>query len=316
MERRKLQATGGSSLTLTLPKAWLEKWQLKSKDEVFVSSVGPTLIIKPSHRSRQQSGITIALDDKAPEWVQREIIAAYIAGADKILLKATRITPQQNHIVRQTIQLLFGFEILEETSTSIVAHNVIDNTLFPVAETTRRIFSISRSMFEDALEAAQTGDRELADDIMLRDYEVNKFVYAIKRRFVQIIEGRAEGNPAEVNFYNNIASRLERVGDRSVSIAELASNDRTGQVKLSSSFPKIRSAITNLLDQVEDLLNNPDIELAHKILDQNKQLEPLMYSSIRMKQSYEGAVVEFSLDRLRGHLMNIAELTIDYLMQP
>lgn len=315
MEKRRLQATGGSSLTLTLPKAWLERWKLKSKDEVLVNVVGSSLIIKPAGRSRLLTARSINLDDKAPQWVQREIIGAYINGLDKIVLEAKQITPQQNQIVRQTVQLLFGFEILEETSTIIVARNVTDNALFPVAESARRIFAISRSMFEDALRAAQTGDKELAHDIVLRDHEVNKFAYAIKRRFVQIINGCAEGNPIEVDYYRSVASRLERVGDRAVSIAELATNNQTGQVMLSSSFPKIRTAMTDLLDQIEELLNKPNIKLAHKILDQNNKLEPLMYSSTRMKQSYEGGIIEFNLDRLRGHLMNISELTVDYLMQ-
>jgi hypothetical protein len=53
---------------------------------------------------------------------------------------------------------------------------------------------------------------------------------------------------------------------------------------------------------------------AHKILDGDHELERLIYSSKRMKQSYEGALIEDSLDRLRGYLMNIAELTIDYTL--
>ena len=70
-----------------------------------------------------------------------------------------------------------------------------------------------------------------------------------------------------------------------------------------------------LLDDIENLLQNPNIVLAHHILDKNPELSEVIYSSNRIKKIYEGAVVEDSLDRCRGRLMNIAELTIDYLIQ-
>jgi phosphate uptake regulator len=315
MEKRRLQATGGSSLTLTLPKVWLERVDLKSKDEVLVNAIGPVLVIKPANRSRQQISLTIGMDGKQPEWVLREMIGAYIAGADKIVLEAERITPEQNQIVRRTTSKLFGFEILEETSSFIVSHSIVDDTLFPVAESVRRVFAISSGMFQDALTAAQAGDKALAGDIIQRDQEVNKFVYAIKRRFIQISDGRADGDFVEVNYYRSVATQLERVGDRAVIISELASAERTEEVQLSKSFPKIRAAVIDLLQELGELIAHPTMERAHEILDRNAKLEPLMYSSKRMKDSYEGAVMEDSLDRLRGHLMNIAELTIDFLMQ-
>lgn len=315
MERRRLQATGGSSLTLTLPKVWLERWQLKSKDEVLINASGPTLLIKPASRMQRQTAIEINLDDKKPAWIVREIIGAYIAGADRIVLEAKRINPAQNGTVRQTIQQLFGFEILEESSHSIVAHSVVDNALFPVTENTLRIFTICRSMLIDALRAAESGDKELAHDVILRDQEVNKLVYTIERRFAQVATGRAEGSIIEVNYYSNIATQFERIGDRAVKVAGLVTQDLTGPIELSTSFPAIRDGITSLFDEVGDLLKTPTVAAAHQILDQNAELEPLMYSSKRIKQTYEGAVVEDSLDRLRGRLMNVAELTIDYQMQ-
>lgn len=95
-------------------------------------------------------------------------------------------------------------------------------------------------------------------------------------------------------------------------LTELASEDRTETAQLSGTFPVIKDRVHELLKDVEDMVRDLDKRLAHKILDTDKDLEGLIYSSKRMKQSYEGAIIEDSLDRLRGYLMNIAELTIDY----
>ena len=300
---------------MTLPKGWLKRWQMKSKDEVLITTNGPTLQIKPASYSPQEMTAIVTCDDKKSEWIVREIIGAYISGADKIILSATRITPDQNETIRQTVQQLFGFEILEESSSVIVARNVVDDTLFPVAENTRRVFDITRSMLVDALRAAQEGDRELGNDVVLRDQEVNKLVYTIERRFTQVAGGRSEGNLNEINYYSGVATQLERIGDRAVIIGNLATKELTGPVQVSNSFPAIVDGITGLFDRVGELLKNPGMTAAHEILDSNSELEPLMYSSKRIKQTYEGALVEDTLDRLRGRLMNVAELTIDHLMQ-
>lgn len=312
MKKRKLQATGGSSLTLTLPKSWTSRWKLKSKDTVLVDIDGSSLVIKPAGRIRNEMALDISIDGMADEWVLREIIGAYVAGADKITLRSDRISPQQNSLIRQASQLLFGFEILEESSRKIVVRSILDNAKFPVSESTLHIFMIVRGMFEDALIAAQNGDKELATDIKQRDYEVNKQLHAIERSFQEILRGKIEGDLNEVNFYCNIAVQLERVGDHAVKIAELASEDRTRTAQLSSTFPVIKDRVNELLKDVESMVRDLDKKQAHKVLDTDKELEHLIYSSKRMKQSYEGAIIEDSLDRLRGYLMNIAELTIDY----
>lgn len=314
MEKRKLQATGGTSLTLTLPKAWTNQVGLQSKDEVTVASNGQSLVVKPAVRSKH--GITIELPiEKAPNaWITREIIAAFIYGADKVSLYSSRITPSQNQAIRQTIQLLFGFEILEETSQTITARSVVDDTKFPVSESTLRIFVMASDMFQDALHAAQTGDIELANDITMRDYEVNKFLYAIKRQFQEILSGKVDGELASVNYYHSVAIQLERIADHAVKIAELASSNRTDFVKLSTTFPAIQFGVRQSLKDVEAMVRQLDKVQAHKFLDGDQDLEQLLYGSKHMKQSYEGALIEASLDRLRGYLMNIAELTIDYTL--
>lgn len=307
-----MQSTGGASLTLTLPKAWISRLKLRSKDEVLVNDSGPVLVIRPADKAKQEVAIDIAVDDAPNEWFIREMIGAYIAGADKIALRSHRITPSQNQAIRQAVQLLFGFEILEETSQKIVARTVLDDAMFPVSESTLRIFVIVRSMFADSLKAAQTGDKDLANDIKLRDYEVNKLLHAIKRQFQQISSGKIEGNLEEVSFYRSVAIQLERIGDHAVKIAGLAGTDRTEPVKLSSTFPTIQKRANQLLKDAEAMVRGLDKSQAHNILDSDKELERLIYGSKHMKQSYEGALIEDSLDRLRGYLMNIAELTIDY----
>ena len=53
-----------------------------------------------------------------------------------------------------------------------------------------------------------------------------------------------------------------------------------------------------------------DKSLAHKILDKNSTIEKMIALSRNVKSLNEMIVVD-SLDRLRGYVMNLAEITID-----
>jgi len=310
-----LQATGGASLTLTVPKTWAHSHNLSSKDEVIISASSSALTIRPAGKSKQEVTAEIIIDNIPHAWLVRELIAAYIAGADKMTFRSRRITTEQNEAIRQAVQLLFGCEIFEETSQKIAVRTIFEDNRFPASESTLRIFSIVSSMFEDALKAARTGDQALATDVKLRDQEVDKFVHAIKRQYNAVVSGKLEGAIEEVSFYRSVATQLERIGDHALKIAELASINRTEPVKLSSTFPTIQSRMQQLLRDAEAMVRALNKRQAHQILDSDSELERLIYSSERLKLSYEGALIEDSLDRLRGYLMNIAELTIDYLFK-
>ncbi len=312
MELRKLQSTGGASLTLTLPKQWVNKWKLKGKDEVFVTQNGHTLIVTPVTKNRDETTFNINVDEVTESWLVRESIAAYIAGADKINFRSNKMSPAQNQIIRKAVQLLFGFEILEETSQKIYVKNIFDDYKLSVPQSTHKIFLITKSMFEDSLKAIQNGDKNLASDIELRDNEVNKLLYVIKRQFYSLLSGKSDGNLAELSYYQGVAVQLERIADHAVKIASLAHLDGSKRLSLSSNFSTIEATVHRLLNEVEEVVNSLDKIHAHKILDTNTVLERLIYGSKQMKKSYEGALIEDSLDRLRGYLMNIAELTIDY----
>lgn len=301
-------------MTLTLPKSWVDRWALRSKDEVFVNETKGGLTIQPASRTKRDLIYRFDLDGKSSSWIEREMIGSYIAGADRIELASKRITSEQNQIIRQTIRLFFGFEIVRETSDTIVARTLLNEMSFSIPENTIGVFQMVRSMFEDALVAAQDGDKELATDIIQRDHEVNKIVYAIKRHFQQVLGGKIDNDVAKADFYRSIAGQIERIGDHAVKIAELAGNDRTEPVQLSHSFSSIKKGAEQLLQDTETMLLHFDIDKAHAILDKDHELEQLIFSSKRMKQSYEGAIVEDSLDRLRGYVMNIAERMIDYLV--
>jgi phosphate uptake regulator len=311
MEKRKLQATGGASLTLTLPKSWVDECGLESKDEVLVIPKGKSLEIKPLSLQPVEDKVNINIDGLTEAWLIRELVAAYISGADKIIFRSKNISLIQRQSIQKAVQLLFGFEILEETSKKIYVKNIFDDAKLSIPQSTQKIFFITRTMFQDALKAVQSGDENLATAISQRDFEVNKLLYGVKRQFNSLLKGKTEGSINEINYYVNVAVQLERIADHAVQIAN-TTDEASVQGSAYKNFPAIESRVSELFDDAEKVVKSLDKTLAHKILDEDGILKRLITDSGQAEQSLSGVLVQNSLDRLRGYIMNIAELTIDY----
>ncbi len=311
MEKRKLQATGGASLTLTLPKAWVSDNGLRSKDQVLIIPDGQALVVKPLSAQASESKIDIDVDSLTGDWLARELVSAYISGADKITFRSKKISPAQRAIIQKALQLLFGFEILEETSKKIYIKNIFDDAKLSVPESTQKIFLIARTMFEDALKAAANGDQNLALAIEQRDLEVNKLLCVVRRQFYSLLKGKTEGSVAELGYYVDVAIQLERIGDHAVQIAKVAAAS-SKPLSPYANFQDIQTQVKDLFDDTDKVVTTLDKSLAHKILDQDEALRRLVGGPAGAKKSSERLLIENSLDRLRGYIMNIAELTIDY----
>ena len=311
MEKRKLQATGGASLTLTLPKAWVSDSGLRSKDQVLVIPDGKALIIKPVSAQASENKVSINVDGMTEAWLARELVSAYISGADKITFRSKKISPVQRQIIQKVLQLLFGFEILEETSKKVYIKNIFDEAKLSVPESTQKIFLIARTMFEDALKAAAAGDKNLALAIEQRDLEVNKLLSVVRRKYYSLLKGKGEGSVTELGYYVDVAIQLERIGDHAVQIAKVAAAS-AAPLSPYTNFHAIEAQVSSLFDDAEKVVHSLDKSLAHKILDQDEALRHLIGGPKRAKKSSERLLIENSLDRLRGYIMNIAELTIDY----
>lgn len=306
-----MQATGGASLTLTLPKAWVSNSGLRSKDQVLVIPEGKALVIKPLSTQSSENKVDINVDGLTEDWLIRELVSAYISGADKITFRSKKISPTQRQIIQKALQLLFGFEILEETSKKVYIKNIFDDAKLSVPESTQKIFLIARTMFEDALKAAADGDKNLALAVEQRDLEVNKLLCVVRRQYYSLLKGKIEGSVVELGYHVDVDIQLERIGDHAVQIAKVAAASAAPLAPYDN-FHLIEAQVRGLFDDAGKVIGSLDKNLAHKILDQDEAFRRLISDSTQAKKSSERLLIENSLDRLRGYIMNIAELTIDY----
>jgi phosphate uptake regulator len=228
VETRKVQVTGGSTYTVSIPKDWATDNGVSAGSEVAFYPEGDSLFMTPRTGDDRTKG-TLDIGDLTGEELVRTVMTMYVSGFDIIALESARITTDQRKTIRQATQGLVGLEVLEETRDRVVIRDLLDSSELSINNAVTRMRLIALSMLEDAVAALIDLDADLARDVIQRDDDVDRLWMVVSRIFRATLRSprAAEelGVSREVCFdYQSAARQLERVADHATKIAHLSLN--------------------------------------------------------------------------------------------
>jgi phosphate uptake regulator len=177
---------GMSSLVVSVPKEWAEKYAL-SKDSrlVLIPQPDGSLALYPeaiSRESPRQITLTIKSDD--PEGLlEQRMMAAYLTDFDEIRILSDEVMAAPvGERIRHTLRLLTGYQIMEADATQFLIQNVARVAEMDLMKALHRIQSIAHSMFKDAVVAVCSCDASLAKTVMSLEEDVFQFYYLINKQ--------------------------------------------------------------------------------------------------------------------------------------
>ena len=256
-----------------MPKSWIEKNSLKKGDLISVNDDGYELVLSASQQEKKPDAKEIDIDAKGKniELLKGEIVSSYLNGYDTINIlfeNYNKEVPKMKDIMRN----LSGLEIMEQTSTRIVAKNLININEISIKNILRRMDIITRAMIEDAILCYR--NQCTYENIYNRDVDVNR-LYFLSCRVIK----NALKNPRiakllgldmwELHSDTLIIVRLEKIADRQKRIARYictASLDRITSAELD----KIHTDISNSYNDVMKSYYNEDKQIALNIDVTNK----------------------------------------------
>jgi phosphate uptake regulator len=190
MELRKVQLTGGSSITVTLPKTWVEKSKILAGDVVgCVEQPDGSLNITPHIKGeRPNQQYTIEIQDAEGNYLFRKIIAAYLTGYDTIRLTSKGpIGTGARQAIRLAVRRIMGLEIVDEQPSSITLQDFLDPREFHIEKALRRMGILTQAMQEEALTALRNPKPELAQSANERDDEVDRLFWLVNKQYHAIL---------------------------------------------------------------------------------------------------------------------------------
>jgi phosphate uptake regulator len=227
METRKVQVTGGSTYTVSLPKEWATGNDVSAGSIVEFHAEEDLLLLSPQRENERVEGTLDISDLDEDHELTRAVMTMYVSGFDVITLETTRISAEQRRVIRNAVQGLVGLEVIEETSERVVLQDLLDSSELSVHNAITRMQLVSITMLEDAIEALITDDDDLAEDVKQRDEDVDRLWYMVSRVFRTVLRDPTAateiGFPRETVFdYQSSARQLERIADHATKIADLS----------------------------------------------------------------------------------------------
>ncbi|RJU99349.1 MAG: phosphate uptake regulator PhoU [Candidatus Poseidoniales archaeon] len=276
---RKLQATGGSTFTLSLPKPWVLHNQLEPRSSLKVDwrPSGALRITPLQQNQRVERHVRINLDEIPRKSLHDHLMGAYISGADVIVVFHSEDQPPTK-IIRRFLRSTRGFEIVEEHVNSTELRCLLNPGDMPLHASLKRMYLLVSSLVRDLQEVFSGGDIDFLSDHEERESEVDSLLYLVERQIRIVFESYQAASRLNVTRgqaleYANLARCLERMMDH-VNNLTLFIIEHTEHI----STLKMTPPILNLplwQESLKELMINIRTQDSHRIETARHQLKTL-----------------------------------------
>ena len=276
VETRKVQVTGGSTYTVSIPKDWANDNDVSAGSRVEFYPEGDSLFLTPRREDERTRG-SLDISELSGDELTRTVMTMYVSGFDVIALESARIGNDQRRTIREATQSLVGLEVLEETGDRIVVRDLLDSSELSIHNAVTRMRLIALSMLEDAVAALGEADEDMARDVIQRDDDVDRLHMVVSRIFRATLRtpkaAEELGLPREICFdYHSSARQLERIADHATKIAHLS-------LELEDEIPEdvyralreLREDAATVIDGGMDALLTDDAEEATRLANDSRE---------------------------------------------
>jgi phosphate uptake regulator len=325
-ETRKIQKIG-NTLYVSIPKSWTDQLQLKHGKKVTLISKNDSIIIYPRTEDTTPREITLRLDSKnSAQSIKRGIIAAYLDGFDTIEVKTeTTFTEDQQDVIRETINSLFGLEVIEVTGDKMMIVCLLKQKM-PINRTITRIHNVIMSMFNETISALEKHNLDLIKGLTRRTQDIKRLFLVTNRLLRSIILFPQPSQTEELTLidcvdYLQILHITNEINENLKTIDEniLPLIDQQLPKSIMELLVKTSTGVKELYDSSIHALLCKDIPLANNVLDTSFDLANLW--NMCLKENKKTKISSLALTNLRliidglehiqQHTHEIANVSID-----
>jgi len=324
-EIRKIQLTGKSTYTVSLPKKWITNMNLKAGSHLVISKqsdssllLTPKDLVKPAKLG--EASINVSQKDD-PGTIMRKIVALYLVGYNLIRIRTEdeRITSLQRNFIKDlTRKKLVGTEIISDSPNEMMLQILLSYPELSVESALRRMCLIAVSMHEDALQALKELNKELARDVIELDDEVDRFSLYIIRQLKAAVQSERVlkdiglSNPRDCLGYRVIAKSVERIADHAVKIAEnVISSDEKVSNSVYQKISEMSSFARTVFDDSIKSLYKKDYLLADNVVAKAKTIASIENEAIGSLSKKVEAVEMSTLRMIMESIRRTAEYASD-----
>lgn len=312
-QTRRIQISGGSTYTISLPKKWIDELGIKNGDNMtIIKNANRSMTLFPgldSEKPAKKAIFTIS-QKESEDSIRRKIIALYLSGYKTIRIntKGVKILPEHSRLIKDLVRKsMIGTEIVESDAESITIQILtrLPELTFDVA--LKRMYLMAANMHREAMEAFKKSDIEYGEEVVRMDDEVDRFSLYMMRTLIMAIQSSSMlydvglERPSDCLNYRTVISRIERIADHAALIAKrLKFLKEPLESKLLKEIESLSNdAILCFENSILALTKKDHVQAEKVASDITKVIEKekeLMYG---MKESKNSTVIKFTLEDIR-----------------
>jgi len=325
-ETRKIQKIG-NTLYVSIPKSWTKQLQLKHGEKVTLVTKDGSISIYPKTGDTRPREITLSLNSKnSAQSIKRGIIAAYLDGFDTIEIKTeTTFTEDQQDVIRETINNLFGLEVIEVTGDTMMIVCLLKQKM-PVNKTINRIHNVIMSMFNETISALEQQNVDLVKGLTRRTQDIKRLFLVTNRLLRSIILFPQPSQTEELTLIDCVdyLQILHITAEITGNLKKIAENiipllDHQLPTPIMELLVETSTGIKELYDSSIQALLCKDIPLANNILDTSFNLANLWSLCLKANKKTEISSLALAnlrliidgLEHIQQHTHEIANISID-----
>jgi phosphate uptake regulator len=326
METRKVQLTGGSTYTVSLPKRWADEHHIEAGRQLSLHPNGDgSLVVRAGPpQGDDETTARVTVDSYTEDNIRRTVQALYAAGLDEFMLTAAgEFSITQRRTITGAATNLVGLEALEETDGRIVFRNLLSSETESVRQSVLQLEYVTIWMHRNAVRAVADADADRAERVIDRDDEADRLFGLVHRRFQRALTSMQEIEQVDFDRqtmfdYYTTARQLERVADHAEKIATIARrlDDPSGVDAIDELVSLAHQSREIVVDAASVLLGDGTVEQAYTVftardalLDAIEPLDRALHDS-SAAETYHLALVVDSVRRTAEYGGNIAEAMI------
>ncbi len=331
-EVRKIQVTGGSTYTISLPKKWIKKAGLgKGSPLSLIHEKNGTLVLMPEGAKkiskRTEAIIKISIEEDM-NTILRKIIATFLIGYNSISIRTKnhQIPSSQATIINNFARrLLVGTEIISDSKNEIMLKVLLSYPELKIQNALRRTSIIASSMHREGITALKELNKELAQDLIRMDDEVDRFsLYVVRllKAAVQdekIIHEIGLSTGQDCLGFRLVTKAIERIADHAVEIAKnILLLKKPLEANLSKSIETMSTSATSVFNDSIDALFKRDYYLAETVVQKAKQISSLEIELLEAitktadrEEAFSLRLIIESIKRTAEYASDIAEIVLN-----
>jgi phosphate uptake regulator len=299
--KRKVVKQGSSTLMVSLPSEWTQRYKIMKGDEIEVEPRGRTVIIS-TQKEYTDKETELNIDNLYPVTL-RTVAAIYKAGYDKLRVTFTdpkRIIDVQG-VVRNEIS---GFEVIEQGKNYCVVKKIEEGLEEGFEPVLRRIFLLLLNMAEDAREMLKNAEYAELERLLFLE-ESNNRLTTYCRRF---LSKRGYKEPDKIQFIYCIIEEMEKIADQYKFLFKYLMEISNKKHKLSKEALEFYDGVCVLLRTYYELFYKFDKEKLVKIGVLRKKLAKSINEMIEVKGPdavvihYLSTIMELIFDMVSPYL--------------